>query len=243
MGLGARHTLSMRLLTWNIRAGGGRRTERIAEQVLHYSADVVVLTEFRHRPGARLLELLAPLGYSALIGQVEGPQNCTAVLSKAALEPVTPPKTPASRHRWVAFRLPHIDLTVLGVHVPNQTEIWNKREFLDCLEAFAEYHLRDRAVIMGDLNTAHDEDCEGDPIRAAVYLRSLEQAGWTDAWRLCNPSAREFTWYSHKRNGFRLDHCYVSPGLGPMVEASSYDHLVRTSGLSDHSLLLTTLRD
>lgn len=205
------------------------------------SADIVVLTEFRHRPGAKLLQLLEPQDYNVQIGQVEGPHNCTAVLSRAILEPLIVPKTPRSSHRWVATRLPELDLTILGVHVPNQSEVWNKREFLDCQEAFAEHHRGGRAVILGDLNTAHDEDCEGDPIRAAVYLESLERMGWIDAWRSCNPVAREFTWYSHKRTGFRLDHCYVSRQLAPLVRASTYDHSVRVEGLSDHSLLVTTL--
>jgi len=232
----------MRLLTWNIRAGGGNRTEKIAEQILNYSADVVVLTEFRHRPGARLLTLLAPLGYTVLVGQLDGPHNCTALLSRTAIEPVLAPKTPGSSHRWVAARLPDLSLTVLGVHVPNQTEVWNKREFLDCLEAFAEHHRRSRAVMMGDLNTALDEDCEGDPIREAVTLKRLHEMGWADAWRLRNPDAREFSWYSHRLNGFRLDHCYVSPTLAPDVETSFYDHEIRKVGLSDHSILITALR-
>lgn len=231
----------MRLLTWNIRAGGGKRTEDIARQILACKADVVVLTEFRHRPGARLIELLSPSGYNIQAGQIDGPHNCTAVLSRSPLEPVRSPRTPASAHRWVACRLPGYELTILGVHVPNQTEAWNKREFLECFEDFAAQHRDGRAVLMGDLNTALDEDCEGDPIRAAVTLKRLHAAGWVDAWRQCNPCAREFTWYSHKLNGFRLDHCLVSPALGDRVEGAEYRHDVRAKGFSDHSLLVVDL--
>lgn len=207
--------------------------------------DVLVLTEFRPGPGQALLELLAQMDYQATVGIPPRPTgvNCTCVLTRSPHEQFESTRIPISHHRWLAVRLPDHDLSVLGAHVPNESEAWNKADFMDSLVAFAERHAESRAVILGDLNTAHDEDCEGDPIRAAVYFRALEDLGWKDAWRQCNLGAREFTWYSHKQNGFRLDHCYVSPCLAPAVVASSYDHSVRTNGLSDHSLLLTTLRD
>ena len=40
----------MRLVSWNIRAGGGRRVEGIAEQIARWQPDVVALSEFRATP-------------------------------------------------------------------------------------------------------------------------------------------------------------------------------------------------
>jgi hypothetical protein len=40
----------MRLLTWNIRQGGGSRLPRIADALKRHDADIVVLSEYR---GAR----------------------------------------------------------------------------------------------------------------------------------------------------------------------------------------------
>lgn len=236
----------MRLATWNIRAGGGARTDGIASALLAERPDVLVLTEVRPRSSSRLLDLLAEQGYRSLLGQVDSaadklPLNHTCVLSLHDMEPVQLPCLPLSTHRWVAAHLPALDLTVLGAHVPNQTEIWNKVDFWQSLEAFTSAFSTERAVLLGDLNTALDEDCEGDPIREAVYLKRLLASGWIDAWRQCNADAREFSWYSHRANGFRLDHCFVSPALAPLVTCSSLRHDVRLDRLSDHSLLLVEL--
>jgi hypothetical protein len=53
----------MRLLSWNIRHGGGTRLGRIAEEVSAYDADVIALTEFRDRPGAALRAALLEHGW------------------------------------------------------------------------------------------------------------------------------------------------------------------------------------
>lgn len=52
---------------------------------------------------------------------------------------------------------------------------------------------------------------------------------------------REFTWHvTNKRKTFpfRLDHAFVSPALASKVSACTYDHTVRETKLSDHSMLL-----
>lgn len=231
----------VRIATWNIRAGGGRRTEQIARVILEEHPDVFVLTEFRPVPGKVLLALLEELSYHVVAGVPSGVQNCVCVLSRHPIEPLAVKKTPKSHHRWVPVLIPKLNLTMLGVHVPNQSEIWNKREFWDCVEAYAKETFEVRSIIIGDLNTALDEDCEGDPIREAVHLKQLLEAGWGDAWRTHNPEKREFSWYSHRKNGFRLDHCLVSPSLANSTTGAIMRHDVRNDGLSDHSILIVEL--
>lgn len=226
----------MRLTTWNIRAGGGKRIDDVARVLSELSPDVIVLTEYRPKPGQRLLQLLGQ-SYHVEAGVPVGSQNCTCVLSRYPMVRVPCDPMPTSHHRWVSVAIPAIDLTVLGVHVPNQTEIWNKREFWSCVNSFADSVCGEQALIVGDLNTALDEDCEGDPIREAVHLKRLLATGWVDVWRAHNSDAREFTWYSHRNNGFRLDHCLVTGPLAERVVACSYGHDVRHNRLSDHSLL------
>lgn len=238
------HTLlnsTVRIATWNIRAGGGKHTEQIAHVIDEERPDVLVLTEYRPIPGAALLSLLEGHAYHFIAGIPTGVQNCACVLSRYPLEPLAVKSIPKSHHRYVPVYIPALDLTVLGVHVPNQSEIWNKREFWDCIEDFAAESADRRSVILGDLNTALDEDCEGDPIREAVHLKQLLEAGWGDAWRTHNPEKREFSWYSHRKNGFRLDHCLVSPSLVNSTTGAIMRHDVRTDGLSDHSMLIVEL--
>lgn len=227
----------MKVATWNIRAGGGRRIPQIADVILEEAPELLVLTEFRTRPGRLLLDAIASLGYQALRVPPPGSENSVCVLARAMVEPFQTPTSPVSAHRWVPARLAEPDYEVLGVHVPNQHEIWNKREFWACIEDYARVGAGRSAMIIGDLNTALNEDCQGSPIREAAYIQGLLDSGWVDAWRLCNPDAAEYTWFSHRLNGFRLDHCFVSPALASRVERARYRHDVRTGGLSDHSLL------
>ena len=46
---------TLRLVAWNIRAGGGRRGEHIARQIARWAPDAVVLSEFRATPPSLLL--------------------------------------------------------------------------------------------------------------------------------------------------------------------------------------------
>jgi exonuclease III len=138
--------------------------------------------------------------------------------------------------------IPALDLTLLAVHVPNRSEMWKKQEFLDATEAFAVETTAQRALIVGDLNNALPEDFQGNiTIPESIYLQRLLDWGWVDAWRLLNPGVYEYTWFSHRQNGFRLDHCFASPLLAPKVVAATLRHDVRTSGLSDHSALTVSL--
>ena len=53
----------MRLITWNIRQGGGRRVSRLADELLKQKPDVAVLTEFRDNDaGTALLAMLKKAG-------------------------------------------------------------------------------------------------------------------------------------------------------------------------------------
>jgi len=60
-------------------------------------------------------------------------------------------------------------------------------------------------------------------------------------WRRRYPDGREFSWYSTRGNGFRIDHAFLSPVLAGRAGAIRYSHDERTSGLSDHSALLLDL--
>lgn len=238
------HTTKVRVATWNIRAGGGKRVDEIAGFIKQECPDILVLTEFRQRAGEALLGALKRAGYNALVDETLSPnpegrdsRNKVAILSRLPVTLAPDIRQPQSAHRWLACDIGNFDLTVLGVHVPNQSEVWNKREFWECIEGFAMEFQGRKCMILGDLNTAVDEDCQGDPIREAVFLKRLLAAGWVDAWRFCNPGKSEFTWFSHRANGFRLDYCLVSPLLADSLVDCQHRHDVLANRLSDHSWL------
>jgi exonuclease III len=69
----------------------------------------------------------------------------------------------------------------------------------------------------------------------------MDAIGFRDLWRHRYPDGREFTWYSHRGNGFRIDHAFLSPSLANRAGAVRYSHEERLAGLSDHSVLLLDL--
>jgi len=230
----------MKIATWNIRSGGGRRLPAIAERILAEDASLMLLTEFRTEPGRRLLELLA-LGDRHHVLATEPPKNANGLLALSTTPfehaqcPIVPP---ASCHRWLRFRLPVWDLEVLGVHVPNMGEPWNKAEYWDCLLRFAEWAKDRRALVLGDFNTGLPADTQGAPFHLGDRMQRLIDLGWIDTWRAVHGEHTEYTWLSpNAGNGFRLDHCFVSPALAGDVERVAFGHDVRLNGLSDHSLL------
>lgn len=231
----------MRISTWNIRAGGGRRSQQIAEAILEADVDLIVLTEYRIVPGVSLLKLLKNQNFHQLTTTPPTNQNGICILSKHLIKEHKTKTPPQSDHRWLTCHLPDFDLLFLAAHVPNQTERWNKQNFWECLEGFAAENIHQECAILGDLNTALDIDCEGSPIPHAVSFQRLLDAGWIDAWRAHNPDSREFTWYSHRNNGFRLDHCLLSPKLAESSKGAILRHDVRTNRISDHSMLTVEL--
>jgi exonuclease III len=67
------------------------------------------------------------------------------------------------------------------------------------------------------------------------------------AIRHLHGDSREYTWYSHRNNGFRLDYAFCSPHLAAAVayvqHAWGYDHSQpeRRDALSDHAALIIDL--
>lgn len=96
-------------------------------------------------------------------------------------------------------------------------------------------------ILIGDLNTTrHGIDQVGDSISGDQYLRDLETAGWTEAWRMTHPepAPREYSWYHRLGSGFRFDQAWLSPTLAPRLTGAHMIHDVRERGLSDHSMLV-----
>ncbi len=141
MGMMARQAGCLRLLTWNIQQGGGKRWPRIAEYIRRQGADVVVLTEFHPASGHDPRVRLAMIG---LVYQVAaaafGNDNTILIASTTRLERVEgslplqglPPETCGRlQRRWLDLRLPAwslpdtpsnghatVPLSLGGVHAP-----------------------------------------------------------------------------------------------------------------------------
>jgi exonuclease III len=131
-------------------------------------------------------------------------------------------------------------LRIYGIYMPN---LLKKVPYWEALiAALAAEPLAGDAVAIGDFNTCRayvDEPGAIDP--CARFMDAVERIGFCDLWRRRNPDGREFSWYSTRGNGFRIDHAFLSPALLARAREVRYSHEERLSGLSDHSPLILDL--
>ena len=230
-----------RLLCWNIRHGGGSRTEAIAEAISAHDPDIVVLTEFRHNGfGARLHAHFANMGLiHHRSGQAAAPANTVSIASRLPLTPL--PRRGdlgAWPHLVVAARCGNIRLT--GLYFPNLKE---KLPLLEYMLNLPPAYLKEPALLVGDLNSGKKglDGPDNFAFFGTPYIEKLEAQGWTDGFRHFQGDAQEFTWYSHRANGYRLDHAFASPPMTARLLNVRYSHRERETGLSDHSILIVDL--
>jgi exonuclease III len=137
------------------------------------------------------------------------------------------------------YRLVEVEIDAMrlcGVYMPNllkKVPYWQR--LIDGLGAEA----NGAALAVGDFNTCRAYLDEAGAIDAtAHFMDKIEAIGFCDLWRRRYPEGREFSWYSTRGNGFRIDHAFLSPALAARAGAVRYSHDERLAGLSDHSPLI-----
>lgn len=244
----------MRVVAWNIRAGGGVRAGAIARQLGRWAPDVVVLSEFRATPPS--LALAAALGRAGLPHQLttaaaaEPRANALLLAARWPLRRLRLPPAPLEPGRWLAAAVAAPSRLVVGaMHVPNRVS-GRKYPFLDAVLACARGWRRGPALFIGDTNSGRrglDEEAPAFNVREEGWIDALGGCGWTDAFRHRAPEARAYTWHApNGGNGFRIDQAFVNAALLPRVEAVA--HIWGRAGrggarhaLSDHAALLVDL--
>jgi exonuclease III len=230
----------VRLLAWNIRQGGGTRLAGIVAALLRHDADVLILSEYRGGDSAdRLRAALKVAGYRH-VSELMPPPGRTGVLIAA--------RRGFAAHGALCvdvpepYRLVDVDcgaVRITGVYMPNMLK---KVPYWQALVASFAARVADDTLAIGDFNTCRAFVDEPGAIDAtAHFMDSVEAIGFRDLWRQRYPEGREYSWYSHRGNGFRIDHAFLSPGLAARAGAVRYSHGERLAGLSDHSVLLLDL--
>src|SRR5262249_30536613 len=191
-GLAVGSSAPMRIVFWNIRAGGGVRIARIAAQIERWAPDAVALCEFRATPPSlELARMLATLGL---------PHQCTTAQSvnPTANRLFLATRWPLTRIRLYsscadAARLMLLatieapEAVTLGVmHVPNRVT-GRKDAFYAATLALLGRWRRGPALVVGDTNSGRPGIDEETPVfgpREDAWLSGLERSGWLDAFRL-----------------------------------------------------------
>jgi exodeoxyribonuclease III len=230
----------MRLLAWNIRQGGGSRLGRIADALARHEADVLVLSEYRGGASAtRLLGALNTLGY-AYVTALAPPPRFNGVLIGA--------RRPFLEHSGIGSGLPEpyrvvsvefAAFRLIGVYMPN---LLAKIPYWEALITALKCKGGEHALAVGDFNTCRPYLDEAGAIdKTAHYMDSIAETGFCDLWRRRYPAVREYSWFSTRGNGFRIDHAFLSDGLAARAGTIRYSHEERLAGISDHSPLIVDL--
>ena len=99
-----------------------------------------------------------------------------------------------------------------------------------------------QALTIGDFNTCSAYIDEAGAIDAtAHFMDAIEQIGFRDLWRRRYPDGREYSWFSTRGSGFRIDHAFLSQALAARAGSIRYSHEDRIAGVSDHSPLILEL--
>ena len=140
------------------------------------------------------------------------------------------------------YRMVGVDFAMfrlLGIYMPN---LLAKIPYWDALTAALSSPSAKRALAIGDFNTCRAYLDEAGAIDAtAHYMDAIEQIGFRDLWRHRYPDRREYSWFSTRNNGFRIDHAFLSQELAACAGSVHYSHEERITRLSDHSPLILQL--
>ena len=245
----------MRIVAWNIRAGGGERAGRIARQLARWTPDVVVLSEFRATPPSLALAaaLAARLPYQLSSASATTPHaNALLVAARWPVRTLRLRDGPAEQCRWLAARVASPSPLVVGaMHIPNRVG-GRKYPYFDAVLSCARRWPHGPALLVGDTNSGRrglDEEAPAFNLREERWIDGLAQCGWTDAFRHLYPAERAYTWYSpNGRHGFRIDQAFLNAPLLARLKNAAYlwggaSCRRRRTLLSDHAAVLVDLAE
>lgn len=234
----------LKILTWNIRQGGKKAIKQIVSSLIFLQADVVILTEYKNNDaGEYIISELKKKGWDYIrSSQPPNKENGVLVLSAYPLKEHPPPFCENDGcHRWNEVYIPSHNLYVLGVHVPNVNERYDKCFFWEQIVQYAQCRWNKRVIIAGDFNTARRDEKKGAPLKYSNFIMKLLEKGWIDVWKQSHKDMLDYTWFSNKNNGFRLDYIFLSPELSDSLLKCDLLHQERMDNYSDHSVLTAEL--
>lgn len=111
-------------------------------------------------------------------------------------------------------------------------------------------------AVCGDVNVAHTSADIWNPTgnkknsgflpHEREWMSGLLARGWVDVWRLHNPDAQQYSWWSNrgqaraKDRGWRIDYILASPALADRLEDARIQG--RDPAVSDHCAVHATFR-
>ena len=265
--MGHKPYMFVKIASWNVNSLR-TRLSHVRAWWAENSPDVLCLQETKVEdalfPAAQLADI-AP--HMAVFGQKS--YNGVAILSRHPLSGVEKGFSAtgyAARGQARLVRAQVLGVTVASVYVPNGEALGSekfafKEEFYHQLgaEMQAVIAQNPKVALLGDFNIAADERDVANPARAVKdvlftpaeqgWLRALQtETGLTDALRLHNAEAGQYTWWDYRtygrnpQSGMRIDYAFASRALAPQVHSVAHGGAERAKPQpSDHVPVVLTL--
>lgn len=251
----------IRIFSWNLLHGGGRRLPEIAITLSRLRADLVILCEFRRNPGASLRAVLADAGLThQLCTAAESPSRTNGLLLAARLpfrEIPSQLAQPRDRTRLAHVALADDRLSLTAAHIPcvgreRHHSQASGRIWQSTLNICKSNTCRNHAIV-GDLNADRDPAIGARTDPGAFRLGQLATLGYLDACAVqantaedarCDPSpepAPKPTWHGPNGERARLDYAWLSPALAPKLTRARAATELLDQRLSDHAGLVIDL--
>lgn len=244
----------LKLLSYNIRFGGGGRESRLAEVIRTVSPDLVV---FQEATDTRVIEELArATGFPYWAAQRA---HSIAYLSRFEISYHEWHYPAGAKHSFLEIVLVGFEARIFGLHLSSMFSKWSERrrarEITALLNGIAR-HQQGFHVLVGDFNTlapGETLDVRRMPawIRALVWMsgRDIQRetiqimldANYADGFRLLHPEVKGYsfpTWDAH----LRLDYVFVPKTFADrLVACEVITDVAGVASASDHFPLLAHL--
>ena len=149
-------------------------------------------------------------------------------------------RDPEGRYIILVGLLQDVETTLVSYYAPNT----NPNPFFSHLLQVLRSHCRGTLFLCGDSNSVLQPHIDKSPYAPDQYSPSLrfrkllQQASLLDTWRECNPTKKNFTFYSYPHKSFsRIDHIFISVASSPTLLKS----VIQPISWSDHCAVLTTV--
>ena len=225
------------ILSWNIRQGGGSRIHALCHAIVTLNPLIVQMSEYRNNAaGNTISAILKQKGFQYILtSTADKNTNTTAIFSKLPLKPLRyDGMSMEYSSNVLTAQFDAFDLT--GLYFPHK----KKHALFNIL---LERSTMDKPqIFMGDFNSGiNGLDQLGNSFWYEGDMKLLTHNGMADAFRHLHGNVLEYSWYSHRGNGYRYDHIYISKQLIPVLKTCQYIHSWREQGLSDHSPMVIEL--
>jgi exodeoxyribonuclease III len=237
----------MKLVSYNLNGIRAATKKGLTEWLTQEQPDIIAFQELKAQPAQIPVELLHDAGYAHchwFAAQKPG-YSGVGIVSKVAPDYVEAGCGIAEYdYEGRVLRADFGDITILSIYFPSGTSDDERQavkfRFLKDIKIWVEnlQKTRPNIILMGDYNIAHtnidihspktNQKTSGFLPEEREWMTEWFAAGFTDAFRHCNPTLQTYSWWSTRFNsrasdkGWRIDYISVANTLADRLVAARH---------------------